>query len=322
MLHACFATEQDLSRLGRFLDSAENGHLFARPEFLAYHGEKFQTRFILIKKTDEWVGVVPVAALDGGTAWVSHPGASFGGPVLASLRHFDFITEALQAVETLAKAEGCRELRLAPPPGFYQAQNSDLLAGALEGNGYQPVKKEITQAVPVSGDLEKQFASPARKNIKKADRSSLGVEWLSLQDQSVLSQFYALLEDNRKRHGSVPTHTPEELALLERNLGAAVRLAGAYREGRAAAFSLCFVLNPRGWMVFYNCQDYGQQELRPLELTVYHVLQAAAAAGGQWVDFGTSTLGIEKPLPNLFRYKEKFGALSFRREKYVKELKG
>jgi hypothetical protein len=323
-LTASLAAESELGTVSRFVHTAENGHLFALPEFLAYHPpEKFATRHALVRKGTELCAVLPFAPQDSGKVWHSHPGASFGGPVFSSLGHFELLLECLEKLEGLARKEGARTLILQPLPGFLQTTPSDTLAGALGVAGYAAELRDITQAVALPAseeELRGLYDSARRNNLRKAEKQPFQVSWHTLDQEGILADFYSVLLESCRKHGSRPTHNLEDLKVLGRTFNERIRLIAAFLEGKGVAYSLVFTVNQKSWLTFYICQNFKYQESRPQDLVLHALLEAARREGAASVDFGTSTLGREKPLMNLFRYKEEFGARCYRREKFCKQL--
>ena len=66
-----------------FWREAVHGTMFNSLRFLAYHPpERFHSRHLVFRRKGNLVGIFPAVEREeeGKRVWVSHPGASYGGP--------------------------------------------------------------------------------------------------------------------------------------------------------------------------------------------------------------------------------------------------
>lgn len=298
-----------------FVASAVDGTVFHRLDFLDYHPPgRYAFQHLLVESPEGWAACVPGAlrAEEGGTAFISPAGASFGGPVFAAGTGGEAIRGVAASLAGLAARERWRRLVLTPPPALYWSAPEAFgdLAEALAAAGFREIARETSQQVPLGGDeasLWDRLDRMARKAVRRAER-----EGVTVARERDWGAFHALLERNRARHGAAPTHSAEELARLDRLVGESLVLFVARKGEALAGGTLAVRANERVALNFYLAHDENFQAERPGDLLVWESLKWARREGFRHYDFGTSTLGGVMN-PGLWAFKAKFGALDHAR---------
>ena len=138
------------------------------------------------------------------------------------------------------------------------------------------------------------------------------------------AEFYPILVDNKKRLGAKPTHTLDELYLLDKQFPNHFHLLMMYSNKKPVGGTLNFVANSNTAIVFYNMIDYNFKSLQPATLQMFETIKWAKRNGFYNLDFGVSQLpSADDPLtpsPNLIRFKEEFGAQAVIRKSFRKLL--
>lgn len=293
-----------------FVASAQDGTVFHRLDFLDYHPPgRYAFLHVVVDSADAWVACLPGALRpgEGGPAFVSPAGASFGGPVFAGNAAPEAYRDVALALVEYASRESWARMALTPPPALYWREPSgfDAMGDALAAAGFRQTARETSQAVPLGGDetaLWEQLDRMARKAVRRAEREGVSVapgrEWRA---------FHALLERNRARHGAAPTHSAGELERLDGLVGESLALFLARKEDALAGGTLAIRANERVALNFYLAHDERFQAERPSDLLVWESLKWAQREGFGWYDFGTTTMGGVLN-PGLWAFKAKFGA--------------
>ena len=136
-----------------------------------------------------------------------------------------------------------------------------------------------------------------------------------MEESGDLEAFYPILEANRAKHGTRPTHTMDELRRLFELVPDRLKLLLGRREGEPVAGALLFLCNPRVVMNFYLCHEEEASAYRPSDAVMAESIQAAIGWGARYYDLGTSSMGGEPNL-GLLRFKGKWGSTPFLREAY------
>lgn len=306
-----------------FVAGAVNGTVFHSRRFLAYHPEgRFSDQSLLALDGGAIAAVMPAAWRDVpgvGRVLVSHPGASYGGPVFAPRASSALIMDCLAAFEDRARELGAAALQMRLPPHVFHEWPLESLEFALRFRSYELLASELTCAVDLTATAEDVLASVApacRRNIKKALRSDLEVG-----DSDDFAQYWDILAENLQRHHQVtPTHSLEEILRVRELLGDRVRLVVARRGERILAGTVLFACNRHAVHTFYMASRDEDREVRPLNLVLYHALRSARDEGFRHLNFGVSTPGGTSVNWGLLRFKESFGGRGVCRDSYRRLL--
>ena len=310
-----YRTDQ-LETWNAFVCSSNEGTLFHRLDFLAYHGERFREaeHHLVIYKGESIHGVMPMAVFeeDEELAAKSPYGGSYGGPVFSKPQNYQDSHEIIVGILEYLVSQQVSKLTLSLPISVYYQQYSETFRLALIEEGFQCVNRDISSAVCLDTDnpVSEKMTSRARNMARKARK--MGVEVVR---RAPITDFWRVMEKTFAKHGTNPTHTLAELQWLHAHLPKRIYVDVAYLEGAPVAGVGYFVINDRVNSSFYLCQDPQKQRTQALSLLIYEALEQALQEGFCWFDFGTSSVNM-KGRPNIFRFKESFGAIGVFRETY------
>ena len=288
-----------------FVAASNNGTVFHRQAFLGYHRGSLADGFrhLLFYRGEKLAAVLPLGTAGDGEAR-SPWGASFGGPVTAdsAYAHQAGLVEALLAH---ARAEGLRRLLITPAPWPYHRHADASLEFCLLRAGFRLENRDLCNVIDLSllgaGDPPDTFSYACDKQIRKARR-----EGLTARASDDLETFHAILVENRRKHGTRPTHDLEDLRRLRAALGPDLALFAAYRGGTMEAGVLCFAANARVALNFYSAHREESAASGANNLANWQTMAWARERGFRYYDFGTSSLRMD-PNDGLIRFKESFG---------------
>lgn len=302
-----------------FVEEADNGTLFHRLGFLAYHGNRFagQAHHLAWTRGDSLHAVLPLGLFreEDGLIARSPFGASYGGIVVPPGLSLQRARELVDSLIEYLRGLGVRTLVVTPPPKLCFARPHDYLEFHLLKAGAVCVRSELTSYIPAEEDPLPSFRHSAVKAVRKATSHGVRVE-----ESDAADAFYSILTANRDRFGVVPTHSLEEVRWLLRNLPDHVKLFLAFHDDVPIAGSLVLRVNRRAILDFYWAHLEEHQGLRPVSLLVYEITRWAARSGHTWFDFGTQTLDMV-PQEGNTRFKETFGAVGAFRSTYRLDLR-
>ena len=301
--------KSDLKQWDEFVENSNNGTLFHTHKFLSYHPkDRFSDHSLEFYKSEKLVSILPAAEVKSGDTFqlVSHPGASMGSFVIPEDLSF---ADSLKIVEQLleyAKANKFNSICLTQPPTIYSRRLSNYIDFALQNNGFQYSKREVSSVLFLEKTIEStltKFKQTHRTAVRKAERSGVVVK-----QSCDYKEFYEILSKNLSiRHGVKPTHTIDELLQLKKLFPDKVNLFGAYLEDKMVAGVVNFVASENVILAFYISHDEDYQESRPINLLFYKIFAWAIDHHYSIFDFGIFTVN-EEPNMGLARFKENFGA--------------
>ncbi len=305
------AAEGTLRRWDAFVAAGHGGTLFHTLRFLAYHGDRFaaRERHLELRKGGALLGVLPLA-VDGDAARSPY-GASYGGPVFAAPPGYAESVAAARAIVDAVRGLGARSLTMTLPVGPCHAVPCDTFRHALVECGFALANRDVSSVVPLGPDVDAGMRPRARNAARKAER--LGVR---LRRDVEPGEFWPVLEGTMDRHGAQATHTLDQWRALVALCPGEVRTHVALApDGEPVAGIALLRATERVDSSFYLAQTARGRQAQALSLLVAETLRDAARAGDAWFDFGTTT-HMQVARPQLFLFKEGFGALGVFRETY------
>jgi Acetyltransferase (GNAT) domain len=302
-----------------FVATSNNGTIFHRLGYLAYHGGRFaaNAHHLAWCKGDSIHAVMPLGIFEeeGRRVARSPFGASYGGVVakrdLSLAQASDYADSLLDHL----RAEGVDRLVVTPAPGLNHEHATDYVEFFLLKAGAVCTRFELTSYIHVQEEPLDGFRHAAVKAIRKAQANDVRVE-----ENDRLEEFYEILAANRRKYDATPTHSLDELRWLRKRFPDDIRLFMAYREGVAIGGSLVYRVNPRVLLDFYWAHVDEFQGLRPVSLLVHEIARWAHGEGIRTFDFGTQTIDMV-PVEGGTRFKETFGALGVFRRTYQIDLR-
>lgn len=300
----------------RLCGEAPNASFLHRRAFLAYHGDRFIDRSLVLLDGERWLGVLPAAQHPATPELVeSHPGITYGGIIHDGALRGERLIEAMQLAALHYATLGHRRFRYKPLPHIYhQAPMQDDLY-ALFRLGATRVRCELSACIDLAHPLPP--SERRRRGLAKARRAGLRCE----SGPGHAAALWRVLEDNlQRKHASRPVHSLAEIeglaARFPKEIGFHVALSGEHVVAGVVSFAVGPV-----WHLQYIASSEVGQEVCALDALMAHLLAQARAAGRRYFDFGTSNEDQGRVLNGgLYRFKCEFGAGGVACETYQIEL--
>ena len=303
----------------RFVEEAsQNGTFLQTRRFLGYHpANRFQdSSLMIVRENREILAVVPAAycEAEGEARFRSHPGATFGGPVLSKrITQAEKLLAIIDALDAYVDAR-CAVCELKITPQLFSSEPTALLEYALFNRGYCQ-ETEIACCLPLTGaaieDFRAGYSSTKRYEVKRCEREGLTSRMLTTEDE--LAAFYELLCLNLRKFDAEPVHTLAELRdLTFHRLRNEVRMLGVLDSTGAmvgGAFLFHFT-QTNALHTQYLAVDTSIRGYAPSAFLYDSVIRAGLDLGASSISFGTSTFEHGHVLNRgLIQNKEGFGCL-------------
>ncbi len=304
-------------RLDHFVENESvNGTFLQTRRFLNYHpAGRFNEASFALQKSGTIVAYFPGVDKEG--YFVSHAGATFGGPVIAkSFYSGSRLIEILkEADQYLSKNFNGATLKITP--SLFAEESPDLLEYALEHLGYTR-HTELSSQTPLC--IEKDPLENCNRNQRRLwtyaqkylDALPDSAKWVyrALESDEEIATFHKFLAISKEKHHVKPVHTVEELIDLKKRIPDNIRFRGLWFKGRYVCGMLQFV--------FPRTRVLHDQNISPDEtFTEFHhttpmnifALREATQEGFRHFSWGISTEDRGNFLnEDLLHYKESFGA--------------
>ncbi len=300
-----------------FVEMSNNGTLFHRQDFLAYHPpDRFQREDLVLQQDGRLKGLLPLARTREGArvVGISPYGGSYGGLITGHEKSGTLIEMTTGLLEYLIH-RGYSKLRVGSAPMVYH-KRQDVSAEYFLTHRCPSrlVQRRITSVIPLED--AKCFSAGIRRKINRAKREGVSVE----MSRDVKTLYPMLQESVETKHGSRLTHSLSELADLVSRLETHIEVAIAFQGETPFAGVLCFLNSSPCVMAFYNglLRDFQHPSgLAPVfDFLVDHYKQREK----RFLDLGASSMLGKYLNRGLLQFKEGLGARHWYRDTYELDL--
>lgn len=315
-------------RFDRFINEESiNGTFLQTRRFLDYHpAGRFKDASFIVHNSGTIVAVVPGAEMDvegsGKSEFVSHPGSTYGGPILSQHSYMESrLSEILKTIDAYL-SERYSKVRLKLTPAIFSKTSPDLMEYLLEHMGYTR-KTELSAICPLSmtRDPLDNCDKDCRRIFRKTQNRN--IEYRELRTDSEFETFYKYLVISKEKFGVKPVHTLAELYNLKDNrIPENIRFRGIWDNGIFVGAMMTFFFketNTRHGQYIAVNPDY--KEFQPATALYIYSMREAASEGTSNFSWGISTENHGDYLnENLFRFKQTFGAYGAVNPSYEKSF--
>lgn len=318
-------TPTDSQKWDAFVQSANNGTLFHYRSFLSYHIDReFEDHSLIFEKKGRVIAVFPAAEIkdESGTVLHSHPGATFGGFIYDQLS-FEDANLVVELLSEYCKSEKFTSIFLVQTPQLYNTRKDETIEYVLYWNGFETEETYFSSFIDLTCEKEaiNLVSSRKKRYLKKLPvDGNIRFKW-----NGDFDDFYPILCENKKKHGSMPTHSKAELEKLMDLMSENFHLLMMYKDDQPIGGSFNFIANSQVGIIFYNMINYEFEEFNPASFQILETMKWAKINNLKYLDFGVSQLPqAENPLtpsPNLIRFKEQFSSKGMLRVALRKNLK-
>ena len=263
-----------------------NGTILHTRRFLAYHGDRFRDRSLVVTKSNgKLAGVLPAAEDPAGQAVVtSHPGLTYGGLVHDGTLYGGPLIQALAEVAAEYRAQGFRRLRYRAVPSIYHSSPAADDQYALSRLGADRYRRDLAAVIKLAH--RGRVWSGRRTWRKRAEAAGVRTE----ENWGDIAGYWRILEENlAARHDATPTHSLAEIEYLHEQFPANVVLITAKLGGTLVAGNLFFIEGPV-LQARYTATTSEGRKVSATDLVIEHGIALARAGGCQFYSMGTSTL--------------------------------
>ena len=281
-----------------------NGTILHTRRFLAYHGDRFRDRSLVVTKSNgKLAGVLPAAEDPACQAVVtSHPGLTYGGLVHDGTLYGGPLIQALAEVAAEYRAQGFRRLRYRAVPSIYHSSPAADDQYALSRLGADRYRRDLAAVIKLAH--RGRVWSGRRTWRKRAEAAGVRTE----ENWDDIAGYWRILEENlAARHDATPTHSLAEIEYLHEQFPANVVLITAKLGGTLVAGNLFFIEGPV-LQARYTATTSEGRKVSATDLVIEHGIALARAGGCQFYSMGTSTLDGGRQLNgSQYAFKVSFG---------------
>lgn len=288
----------DVNTWDALVARSRNGNLLHRRGYMDYHADRFVDQSLIVERHGEAVAVFPANIRDN--VVTSHGGLTYAGLIT---------THALRAESTLAvfeqianhyRALGVERVLYKAVPHIFHAYPAEEDLYALHRLGAQLKRRDLSSVIALREAFH--FTQGRQRAVNKARKAGIG-----LQTNTDPADFYALLADVLRKHGTVPTHSLAELRLLAARFPQHIVLHEARRDGALLAGVLVYDFGRAVHTQYMAVSEEGRR-LSALSFLLAELV-GGVYAERTYFSFGVSTEQEGRVLNGgLVTQKEYFGA--------------
>ena len=235
-------TNSNIKVWNDFINLSNNGTVFNKQTFLAYHiQKKFNNHSLIIKKNNSVVALLSAAIIadKNKTVLYSHPGASYGGLVYKKNISFELINQIIIALNQYCYKQKFDSIVLINAPHVYYQHYSESEQYLLLWHKYNIVERYISHIVDLK--TKKKIINLLSKRKQRYLKNGYFKKFFCKRSQD-LNNFYPLLLKSKKRYQTKPTHSLEELKKIKKTFPNQSDLLLSYYNNKIVGGSFLFFL--------------------------------------------------------------------------------
>ncbi len=307
----------------KFVETSNNGTIFHRQDFLAYHGDRFKKNehHLVWFKGDQIFALMPLGIFEekGKRVAKSPFGASWGGLVIPSKFKLKYAMGIVESLVEYLKKRKISEFLVTPTPGCYYQELNSYFEFALTAFGSKLVNRDILNVTKIPEKEDEIWQVPDRECRNKI-KNALSV--FKIKENVSAKDFYPILLADKRRHHSAPTHSLADLVYLQKNLKNKIKFDLAVNIEDYQAGICYFIGNKNCQMAFYMSQEDKAVGKNGINALVFKGFKNAACEGYRFMDFGISSINNQISNIGLVEFKESLGGHhGFIRDTYQLKIK-
>ncbi|MFC4527469.1 GNAT family N-acetyltransferase [Dyella halodurans] len=279
------------------VEQSRNGVLLHQRGYMDYHAHRFADRSLMVERHGEPVAVFPAHVL--GKTVVSHGGLTYAGLISTQALRAESTLSLFESIGEIYRALGMDSVIYKAVPHVFHAYPADEDLYALHRLGARLKRRDISSIIALQESF--CFTDGRRRAVNKARKAGLQV-----QASSDLAGFHALLSEVLCKHDAVPTHSLDELRLLQARFPRQILLYDARRGDELLAGAVVYDFG-RGVHTQYLAASEEGRRVNALNLLLAELIELYASR--HYFSLGISTEQEGKALNGgLITQKEYFGA--------------
>ena len=276
-----------------FLDRSPAATLFQDLRFLAYHPPgRHDFRPLVFRQEGRLAALLPggLVPTSDGQVFTSPLGASVGGFVFGEDCRLDLALALVEALIQHGREQGWHGIDMTLPPPIYNGPLSSLSSFVLSRAGFALRNRHACFALRLQPKRPDGYASYFRRRAQRFVRAAhrTGIKVRRGTGPVMLEQFKPLMDDTYARHGTAPTHSYDELALLAQRFSDAMTWHITEKDGIPIGGTCLLRLNARVTSALYTCTSDAHVKDNGVLVAIADAIDQLVSAGTEWYDLGPS----------------------------------
>jgi Acetyltransferase (GNAT) domain len=277
---------------------SRTGNLLHRRGYMDYHADRFTDCSLIVEREGELVGAFPASC--SGRVVTSHGGLTYAGLLSTSALRAETTLAVFTQMAAHYRAAGMRRVLYKAVPWIFHAYPAEEDLYALHRLGARLVRRDLSSVVALREGY--RLAAERRRDIRHAREAGVRIE-----TGGDLAAFHALLAEVLQRHEAKPTHSLDELRLLQARFPQQIVLYTAHLADALQAGALIYDFGHVVHTQYLAASEDGRHS-GALSLLLGELV-GSVYADRRYFSFGISTEHEGRVLNGgLAAQKERFGA--------------
>jgi hypothetical protein len=278
MIEVRLYTENDENDWNNFISSSKNAAFFHHRNYLSYHSHRFHECSLIFKKKGKIAAVLPGNSNEREV--VSHGGLSFAGLLMNKDLKMSDVLQIFDLLKQYYHDLGYEKLIYKTIPTIFHKYPSQEDLYALFRNNAVLVRRDISSCIYLPEQI--RFSETKRQLVRKCVRDGI-----QFAEQKNFTEYWKLLTNVVAQHNVTPTHTLEEITILNQRFPNNIRLFEARDNEQLLAgvviFDFSTVVHTQ-----YMVNSIEGRERGALDFLI-HKLVDEVYGNRQYFNFGIST---------------------------------
>ena len=280
------------------IERSRNGNFLHRRDYMDYHADRFVDQSLIIERNGDAVAVLPANIREN--VVTSHGGLTYAGLITTQALRAESTLTVFEQIGDHYRALGVERVLYKAIPHVFHAYPAEEDLYALHRMGARLSRRDLSSVIALQEKF--QYTQGRRHSIDKARKADI-----RLQAATDLTSFHALLSEVLGRHDAMPTHSLDEMRLLQSRFPRQIVLHEARREDALLAGVLVYDFGKVVHTQYMAASEEGRH-LDALSLLLAELI-GDIYADRAYFSFGISTEQQGRVLnPGLVAQKEYFGA--------------
>lgn len=290
--------QSDAGAWDALVEHSRNGNFLHQRGYMDYHADRFVDRSLMVERKGRVVAVLPAHIQQN--IVVSHGGLTYAGLIMSQDLRTESALAVFERIGCHYRSLGAERLVYKAVPYVFHAYPADEDLYALHRLGACLKRRDVSSVVSLHESFH--VSDGRRRAVEKARKAGI-----ILTDGGDPKGFHALLSDVLRKHQATPTHSLDELRLLQARFPQQITLYEARREGVLLAGVLIYDFDHVVHTQYLAASEEGRR-LNALNLLLAE-LMGSSYAGRRYFSLGISTEQEGRVLNGgLVAQKEYFGA--------------
>lgn len=285
---------------------SRNGNFLHRRSYMEYHADRFTDSSLIVLRDNEAVAVFP--ANRQGSLVTSHGGLTYAGLISDRTLRAESTLAVFEQIGEHYRALAVERVLYKAVPHVFHTYPAEEDLYALHRLGAQLKRRDLSSVIPLQETF--RFTQERQRAVNKAQKTGI-----RCQQASDMTNFHALLSDALRKYSVAPTHSLQELHLLQARFPQHMVLYEARDEGSLLAGALIYDFGKAVHAQYLAASEEGRK-VNALNLLLAELIRTVYA-NRIYFSLGISTEHEGRRLNSgLVSQKEYFGARAIAHDFY------